>query len=156
MANTDTVRMSRDIANLITACIHAQRSTCIRRHVGCVLTNEKGHILATGFNGVSAGMLHCREVPGARCPGANAKSGEGLDECYAIHAETNALLQCPDVWSIDTAYCTSLPCIHCLKLLLNTSCKRIVYMEGYPNPAFESLWQRELRHVPQNDILEYM
>lgn len=148
-------RMPRDVANMITAAIHAQRSTCARRQVGCVLTNAKGHILATGFNGVASGMPHCRELTTSKCPGADAKSGADLDSCYAIHAETNALLQCPDVWSIDTAYCTSLPCIHCLKLLMNTSCNRIVYIEGYPNLAFETLWGKEVLQITEAELSQY-
>ena len=105
------------------------RSTCARRQVGCILVNEKNHITATGYNGVPSGFPHCTDTP---CPGALAPSGEGLDLCLAIHAEQNALLQCKDVYSIKTAYVTAFPCIHCLKLLMNTSCERIVYIENYP------------------------
>jgi deoxycytidylate deaminase len=56
--------------------------------------------------------------------GAKFKSGEGLDVCQAIHAEQNALLQCKDVYDIETIYCTVSPCIHCVKLLLNYFCKK--------------------------------
>ena len=105
------------------------RSTCARRQVGCILVNEKNHIVATGYNGVPSGFPHCTDIP---CPGASAPSGEGLDLCLAIHAEQNALLQCGDVYSIKTAYVTAFPCIHCLKLLMNTSCERIVFLEDYP------------------------
>jgi len=113
-----------------------------------VLVDEHRHILSTGYNGVAAGLPHCNEksqiskvsldidwVYPHACPGAHYKSSEGLDECYAIHAEQNALLQCPDVLKIHTAYCTTFPCIHCVKLLLNTSCQIIVYDEHYSNEA---------------------
>jgi deoxycytidylate deaminase len=37
-----------------------------------------------------------------------------------------------DVYDIETIYCTVSPCIHCVKLLLNTSAQRIVsYGEKY-------------------------
>ena len=65
------------------------------------------------------------------CGGAKFKSGEGLDVCQAIHAEQNALLQCKDVYDIETIYCTVSPCIHCVKLLLNTSVKNIIFGEKY-------------------------
>lgn len=145
-------RITRDEACMLMSVVQSHRSTCIRRRVGCVLINSIGHVLSTGFNGVPSGMIHCREQMTGRCPGAEAESGQSLDKCFAIHAETNALLQCPDVWSIDTAYCTSMPCIHCLKLLRNTSCRRIVYMQGYPSPYSEFIWDRELLQLTEQEI----
>lgn len=152
----------------------ATRSTCLRRAVGCVLVNERGHILATGYNGVAAGQLHCNEAktreayyahervlsPGEirkpqglscddlpdlvisyphACEGANSKSGTDLDKCQAIHAEANALLQCHDVHQIQTCYVTTAPCVGCTKLLLGTSCKRIVAQTAYASSG-EQLW----------------
>ena len=74
------------------------------------------------------------------CPGAFAESGKRINECYAIHAEQNALLKCKDVYSIDTCYTTTSPCITCIKLLMNTSCKRIVFLEEYSNIDARDLW----------------
>lgn len=127
----------------------AKRSTCCRRSVGCVLLNSKGHVLATGYNGVAAGQLHCNEpavgskfpefkYPNA-CKGAFAKSGTELDACKAIHAEQNALLQCQDVSKIHSCYVTASPCMTCTKLLLNTGCQRIIFLEEYPSDSW-SLW----------------
>ena len=50
------------------------------------------------------------------------------------------MLQCKDVYSIHTAYVTASPCVTCTKLLLNTSCQRIVYLDEYPHPAAKELW----------------
>jgi dCMP deaminase len=133
------------------------RATCCRRSVGCVLVNERGHVLSTGYNGVAAGQPHCNEVTriyfqaclGAdeerreyanACSGSSSPSGTNLDACKAVHAEQNALIQCRNVWEIDTAYVTVSPCVTCTKMLLNTSCKRIVFSELYPQPAAEELW----------------
>lgn len=115
-------------------------STCARRAVGCVLIDVRGKVLATGYNGPASGLPHCNE--GHPCPGAFAPSGTNLDMCEAIHAEQNALLQCSDVHQIDTCYCTASPCITCVKLLLNTSCRRIVFMEAYPHGEARLLWER--------------
>ena len=86
--------------------------------------------MATGYNGRPRGFKECLHSP---CEGAVAGSGTQLDKCEAIHAEANALLQCNDVESIDTAYCTTAPCIHCAKLLLNTGCHRVMYRDEYPH-----------------------
>ena len=116
------------------------RSTCIRRNVGCVLVNEEGKILATGYNGVPAGWAHCNE--NKPCPGALEPSGTGLDLCEAIHAEQNALLQCADVQQIFTAYITTSPCVTCTKLLINTSCSHIMFGEEYSQPSAKQLWKK--------------
>ncbi len=115
----------------------SSRGTCKRRKVGCVLVNDRNHVIATGYNGVASGQPHCIDTP---CPGAECESGTGLELCEAIHAEQNALLQCHDVHTIKSAYCTSSPCITCIKLLLNTSCKRIVFNEQYPHTKAVELW----------------
>lgn len=132
------MRPSRDEYFMMMAFLVATRSTCARRKVGCVLVNSRGHVVGTGYNGVAAGRPHCNE--GLSCEGANAKSGTGLDSCEAIHAEQNALLQCRDVCQIAACYCTASPCITCTKLLLNTSCKRVIFGEEYPHVNARELW----------------
>lgn len=150
--------------------VTGQRSTCLRRQVGCVLLNARGHVLATGYNGVASGMPHCNEVDynaddpsqlidvcvnsvevqGLRglhrptfphaCPGAKSPSGTNLDGCEAIHAEQNALLQCKDVYEIHACYVSCSPCMTCIKLLLNTSCKFIFFSKEYPHSTAGDLW----------------
>jgi dCMP deaminase len=116
------------------------RHTCIRRAVGCVLVDNIKHVLSTGYNGPPSGMSHCITTP---CGGADYSSGEGLDKCEAVHAEQNALLQCSNVQAIHTAYSTTEPCIHCIKLLLNTSCQRLVFRDLYSNSdVIKVLWEQ--------------
>ena len=55
-------RPSKDEYFLRMAALVAERSTCLRRAVGCVLVDARGHVLATGYNGVAAGQPHCNEV----------------------------------------------------------------------------------------------
>lgn len=143
----DLDRYFIDMARLV-----ASRSTCVRRHVGCVLVDARNHVLATGYNGVPAGAIHCNEpevlslpthtrlaFPHA-CAGAGAASGTQLDACLAIHAEQNAILQCRDVYTIAKAYVTAFPCPSCAKLLLNTSCREVVYLEPYGEGEGLDMW----------------
>lgn len=163
------MRTSRDEWGIQLAQVTARRGTCCRRQVGCVLVDADGHVIATGYNGVAAGQPHCNElkmVPNPKllrpngtyrepehweqaevgifahpCPGGQAPSGTGLDACQAIHAEQNALLQCPNVRAIHTAYVTCSPCVTCVKLLMNTGCQRIVFAEPYSHDqAARELW----------------
>lgn len=141
-------RPTRDQWAMEIAEVTAKRATCLRRQVGAVLLNCKGHVLSTGYNGSAAGQPHCNRhdifhetgYPHA-CEGAFAASGTNLDGCKAIHAEQNALLQCRDVYEIDTCYVTASPCVTCTKLLLNTGCRRIVYRDEYPHPDAKNLWE---------------
>jgi dCMP deaminase len=107
----------------------SELSTCARRAVGCVIINKNGYISSTGFNGVSSGVQHCIDIP---CGGHTSKSGTNLSSCQAIHAEANALMQCKDINSIESVFVTCSPCLHCIKLLANTSCKIIYYDFEYP------------------------
>lgn len=162
------MRPSKDQWAIDLALVTSRRATCLRRQVGCILLNVRGHVIATGYNGVAAGQPHCNEImetmPATKtwfdpdknelvqehvmigkpishaCPGADSPSGTNLDGCQAIHAEQNALLQCRDVHSIHTCYVTASPCITCVKLLLNTSCEKIVFVEEYPHKAAQELW----------------
>lgn len=146
----------------------AKQTTCVRKGVGCVLLDVNGHVLSTGWNGVASGLPHCNEEKYIRnpkllkedgtlripehwerneiaiyphaCEGAKYDSGEGLGKCQAIHAEQNALLQCSDIMKIHTCYTTSSPCAEqCIKLLLNTSCQRIVFLDEYSKSG-KDIW----------------
>lgn len=131
----------------------ASRSTCVRRAVGCVLVDVHGRVLSMGHNGVPMNHRHCTaEHP---CAGHGFPSGQGLDRCEAIHAEQNALMFCPDVMKIHTCYVTMSPCPHCLKMLLNTSCRLIFSHDIYDQEALTKLWcsdiyvRRDFIQVPR-------
>ena len=131
----------------------SSRGTCLRRKVGCVLINARGHVLATGYNGVASGERHCNhEEPNPlnlkpdypfACEGSQSPSGQNLDACKAIHAEQNALLQCRDAWDIEICFVTTSPCITCVKLLMNTSCGMIVFGEPYAHEGAKDLWTKK-------------
>ena len=134
----DNYRPPTDFYFLRMAYLVSERGTCARRKVGCVFVNKRNHVIATGYNGNPSGFKHCINQP---CDGAKSKSGEDLDKCQAIHAEQNALLQCKDVYDIDRVYTTLEPCVHCIKLLLNTSAKQIIFGEKYVHDLARSLWE---------------
>ena len=137
------VRPSKVRTFLTMARVLAEQSTCSRRKVGAIFTNEHHHIIASGYNGNAAGMDHCIDKP---CAGARLKSGSGLDACEAIHAEQNALIQCKDHMAIRVAYLTTSPCMHCVKMLLNTGCQNIIFIDQYTNcEAEKELWQKSGR-----------
>jgi|TARA_R110000824_G_scaffold64859_1_gene169343 dCMP deaminase len=150
----DNYRPPTDFYFLRMAMLVAERGTCARRKVGSILINKKNHVIATGYNGNPSGFKHCIDKP---CPGANSKSGTNLDKCEAIHAEQNALLQCKNVYDIDRVYTTLEPCIHCVKLLLNTSTQQIIYGEKYVHDLARNLWEssgRGYTYINKKILLE--
>ena len=141
------MRPTRDDIYLTMAELIARRATCVRRSVGCVLVDEHGVILSTGYNGVASGRPHCNE--GFPCSGSKAPSGQGLEGCEAIHAEQNAILRLSNPLRVDTAYCTTFPCHSCIKLLLGTSCRRIVFKDDYPHSEAKAWWAEAGREIVQ-------
>jgi dCMP deaminase len=134
-------RPTRDETNMLIAVMASMRGTCGRRKVGCVIVDAENRILSYGYNGVGKGAIHCTDSP---CPGVNMKSGSGLDVCEAVHAETNAIVNCTDLSRAFTLYVTASPCNSCMKLLLNTDIDTIVYLEDYPGTPWH-LWHRDGR-----------
>lgn len=107
----------------------AARGTCARRKVGCIITDERGKIISTGYNGVAPGMSHCIDSP---CPGALDKSGDNT-KCEATHAEQNALLWAgPALSRAKVLYCSCTPCFNCAKLIVITDISKVYVLEEYP------------------------
>lgn len=108
-----------DIAAMV-----ATRSTCDRKHIGAVIVRDKT-ILSTGYNGSMKGMPHCDDV------GHMMEDGH----CVAtVHAEANAIIQAAkNGVAIDqaTIYTTASPCWNCLKLIVNSGVKKIVFGQFY-------------------------
>jgi dCMP deaminase len=113
----------------------ATRSTCLRRQVGAVLVSER-RILSTGYNGAPKGLKHCAELGGCYREKMNVPSGERQELCRALHAEQNAIIQAA-IHGVKlenvTAYCTTMPCVTCAKMLINADVRRIVYETDYPD-----------------------
>lgn len=129
---------------IIQAMHASSRGSCMRRRVGCILTNDRNNVLATGYNGPPSGEPNCTSEP---CEGAFAASGTNLHLCRATHAEHNALMQCSNIFTIRTAYVTAQPCQQCMEKLMKTSCSRIVYLQEYPHQHAKIDWMQSGRDI---------
>lgn len=94
----------------------AQRSTCARLQVGCVIASDDfRQILAVGYNGGAVGLGNdCESLE----PG----------QCGHLHAEENACISCiaPRAQG-KIVFCTNLPCKMCAKRLVNLGGVRRVW-----------------------------
>jgi dCMP deaminase len=120
------------------ALLTKSRSNCIKRKVGCLLVKDN-RILSLGYNGTPTNTKNCYSGGCKRCMDQYSKkeesdssSGKALDLCMCLHAEENALFFVNKNDLVDsTMYVTLIPCIGCVKKILQCKIKRIVYIENY-------------------------
>lgn len=131
------------------------RSNCIKRKVGCIIVKDN-RILSLGYNGTPINTKNCYEGGCKRCFDQYNKkdkkdiSGKALDLCMCLHAEENALLFINKNDLVDsTMYVTLIPCIGCVKKILQCKIKRIVYIENY-SPEIDNLSKKILK---ENNII---
>ena len=102
--------------------VTAERSSCERLHVGCLLVKDN-RIISQGYNGHLPGCKHESIV-------------RNNHEQSTVHAEQNAICDCAKrgvSCEGATAYVTHYPCIICCRLLLASGIKQIKYLEDYKN-----------------------
>jgi len=102
--------------------VTAERSSCERLHVGCLLVKDN-RIISQGYNGHLPGCKHESII-------------RNNHEQATVHAEQNALCDCAKrgvSCKESTAYVTHYPCIICCRLLLASGIKEIKYLEDYKN-----------------------
>lgn len=124
------------------ASVVAERSTCLRHHVGSVAVKDK-HILSTGYNGAPSQLKDCLEL-GCLRDELNIPSGTRHEICRGIHAEQNVIIQAAlHGVSLEgsTIYCTHSPCNLCAKMLVNARITRFVSYGKYNDNSFVDLFR---------------
>ncbi len=92
-----------------------------RQHA-CVLTIDGKWVVSTGFNGVLDG----------ECPEKDCKTytkEKMIDVCMALHAESNAVKNCPIPTKGLIAYVSKQPCADCMELLYEFGIKEVYWQE---------------------------
>jgi dCMP deaminase len=124
------------------ASVVAERSTCLRHHMGAIAVRDK-HILTTGYNGAPAGAKDCLEL-GCLRDERSIESGTRVEICRAIHAEQNVIIQAGlHGVSLEgsTVYCTHTPCVLCAKMLVNAKIARFVSFGHYNDDRFIEIFR---------------
>lgn len=133
-------RISKDEYYLGIALAVSKRSTCLKRHYGCVIVKDD-IIIATGYNGSPRGEENCCDK--GECKRANAARYSGYENCDSVHAEQNALIATSrDRLLGSTVYLACygsecqmedmnpVPCPLCSRMLKNAGVKRVVNRSG--------------------------
>jgi dCMP deaminase len=122
----------------------AQRSHCVKMHVGAVLTKDT-RIVSLGYNGPPAGTHNCDvEWPIDGCP-RDSKGSCSL----ALHAEQNAILYASkNNVSVEgaTLYITLSPCIACARIIFTTGIKKVIYLNSYA----------EYKKIPSDEGVDFL
>ncbi|MFZ5518384.1 MAG: deaminase [Candidatus Zhuqueibacterota bacterium] len=128
------IRISWDDYFMKMAFLVAERSTCLRHHVGAIIVKNR-HVVTTGYNGAARKTNDCLKL-GCLRNKLNIPSGERHEICRAIHAEQNAIIQA-GVHGVTikggTLYCTHSPCIICAKMIVNSGIRKVVTCGDYPD-----------------------
>lgn len=114
--------------------VTAERSSCERLHVGCILVKDN-RIVSQGYNGFLPGCPHKSVV-------------RNNHEQATVHAEQNALCDCAKrgvSCAESIAYVTHYPCIICARLLLAAGIKEIKYLYDYKNDELVKLFADQLK-----------
>lgn len=107
----------------------AERSHCVKAHVGAVLAKNT-RIISIGYNGPPSGTHNCdQEWPETGC----ARDSKGSCS-LALHAEENAILfAVKNGAALDgaTLYTTLSPCLPCARLIFSAGIKKVYYKHSY-------------------------
>lgn len=111
------------------ALLASERSTCLRKKVGCVVAKE-GRVLTLGYAGAPSGLPHCLDHGCIIGPTGGC--------IRTAHAEQNAISWAAreGIALLDsTLYVTLSPCLQCANLIINSGIKKVVYLEEYRDRA---------------------
>jgi dCMP deaminase len=145
-------RISKDDYYLDIALSVSKRSTCLKRHYGCVIV-KNDEIIASGYNGSPRGLNNCCDI--GFCPRINEEHNSGdYSNCHSVHAEQNAMLSasrkdmigstmylaCEELFynddgelfgQIEINKCE--PCPICARMLSNAGIEKLITTNGEVN-----------------------
>lgn len=147
-------RPTKDEYYLNIALAVSSRSTCLKRHYGCVIV-KNDEIISTGYNGNPRGMENCCDK--GFCERLEVPHNSGnYNDCFSVHAEQNAMLSAAREEMIGaTAYIAGVeykidkdksaryqedvygymevdsePCPICFRMLKNAGIEKIINRRG--------------------------
>jgi dCMP deaminase len=116
------------------ASLFAQRATCERAQVGCVIISKDWHILSHGYNGAPSGQRHCID--------GGCQIGPEGGCTRTLHAEANAIARAADLGISlrgSTLFSTHEPCLRCAMLIHQAGISKVSYGLPYREGASGNL-----------------
>lgn len=119
----------------------SERSTCLRRHYGCVIV-KNDEIISTGYNGAPRGRKNCDDLGFCYREQMDIPRGERYELCRSVHAEQNAIISASrnelidaDLYMVGINAKTgeiepkSTSCMMCKRVVINSGIKRVIVRE---------------------------
>ena len=119
----------------------SERSTCLRRHYGCVIV-KNDEIISTGYNGAPRGRKNCDDLGFCYREQMDIPRGERYELCRSVHAEQNAIISASrnelidaDIYMVGINAKTgeiepkSTSCMMCKRVVINSGIKRVIVRE---------------------------
>lgn len=132
-----------------------RRSPCVNRQVGAVLVDRENRIISVGYNGFPRRMV-APDSCAALCPRASGDRGLNYNNCIAIHAEVNAIINASvhgRGYDYCTLYVTSVPCIDCAKVIANAQIGRVVVFTSSDDAHYDSTMSLNILRTSAVDIM---
>jgi dCMP deaminase len=120
----------------------SERSTCLRRRVGCIIAPyDLTNISSIGYKG---------SLPKKENGCMRLSSGK----CGCIHAEVNALDKFKPIDGINyTLFCTLTPCLNCSKEIVKYPITRVIYLSDYRDMSgYDFLKQNNIDIIKYNSL----
>ena len=136
-------RLSWDQLFMGMAAMLGQRTSCLHYQIGCVFVDDLHRIVTVGYNGSPRGDVNCLEIGCAKLE-VNPATGRA-GRCRGAHSEINAIINCvhPERLRGSTLYVTHSPCHACMKALVQTGVRTILYQDEYLRLAPSGEQERE-------------
>lgn len=129
----DKINYYLDIAETV-----SERSTCLRKHYGCIIV-KNDEIISTGYSGAPRGRENCIDL--GKCTKKeiypDIRHG-GYDACRSVHAEQNAIISAARKDMIGSAMYLvgkrtdnskyeegAMSCQTCRKLIINAGIEKV-------------------------------
>lgn len=119
----------------------SERSTCLRRHYGCVIV-KNDEIISTGYNGAPRGRKNCDDLGFCYREQMDIPREERYELCRSVHAEQNAIISASRNELIDAdLYMVGInaktgeiepkatSCMMCKRVVINSGIKRVIVRE---------------------------
>lgn len=118
----------------------AKESKCVSLQVGAVIVKDN-RIISMGYNGTVSGSINCDK---ALITEFEREKHSEWSDAHEIHAEMNALMFAAKNGVATegcTLYCTHEPCDQCLKNIIQSGIKKIIYLYPYKKERCKSKYR---------------
>ena len=114
--------------------------------VGAVLVSTDNRQCSGGYNGFAAGMEDDNPELWER----------PLKYELVIHAEMNAIMNCPFDTKGCSIYVTHQPCHRCMVHMINAGIKKIVYSKDYTNLGHGDIWRDAAITIGTENVYQFI